>query len=70
MRDVLRLVEDEISRGYPAELARWEEQASVARAVLKQWERDVAKADEPAPKKPDAAIDRPSRSGRGCAFQM
>ncbi|MBV8589346.1 MAG: DUF3987 domain-containing protein [Acetobacteraceae bacterium] len=62
MRDVLRLVEDEISRGYPAEMQRWEEEASVARAVHEQWKRDVAKAvkaDEPAPKKPDAAAEPP-----------
>jgi Protein of unknown function (DUF3987) len=51
-------VEKHMSRDYPAEMARWEEAESVARAAHKAWEKDVARAvrkgEEPPPK-PDAA---------------
>jgi hypothetical protein len=43
-RDVLRRVEAHIGRDYPAELARWEEVASVARAAAKACEKAVARA--------------------------
>lgn len=63
MRDTLGRVEMHMARDYPAELERWETVASIAKAALKQWERDVAKAikagDQPMPEKPDAATIPP-----------
>jgi hypothetical protein len=57
-RDVLGQVEAHMARDYPAELERWEEIASIGRAALKEWEKDLAralKAGEPPPRKPDLA---------------
>ncbi len=55
---VLARVAAHMARNYPAELAAWEEKAAVARAIDKQWERDVGKAiknDESQPARPDDA---------------
>jgi hypothetical protein len=57
-RDVLRRVEAHMGQDYPAELARWDELASVARAAAKSWEKAVAralKAGEPVPPRPPEA---------------
>ncbi|MDJ0391366.1 DUF3987 domain-containing protein [Roseomonas sp. E05] len=66
MRDVLGRVEMHMARDYPAELEQWETRASVAKAALKQWEKDVARAlkagDQPMPEKPDAATMPPKPS--------
>ncbi|HWX50542.1 MAG TPA: DUF3987 domain-containing protein [Roseomonas sp.] len=66
MRDVLGRVEMHMARDYPAEMERWETRASVAKAALKQWEKDVARAikagDQPMPDKPDAATMPPKPS--------
>lgn len=62
IRDVLRTVEQHMARNYPAEAERWAEVEAVARAALKQWEKDVAKAlkaGEAVPSKPDAATIPP-----------
>jgi hypothetical protein len=61
-RDVLRTVEQHMARDYPAEIHRWTEIEAVARAALKQWEKDVAKAlkaGDPVPPKPDLATIPP-----------
>ncbi|MBX6747143.1 MAG: DUF3987 domain-containing protein, partial [Acetobacteraceae bacterium] len=61
-RDVLRLVEAHMGRDYPTEVQRWQELEAVARAALKQWEKDVAraiKAGDPVPAKPEAATIPP-----------
>lgn len=47
-----------MGRDYPAEMKRWEELEAIARAALKQWEKEVARAinaGEPIPAKPDMA---------------
>jgi hypothetical protein len=54
-RDVLAKVEKHLSKDYPRDVEEWETVASVARAVLKQWEKDAAKAiknKQPVPPKP------------------
>ena len=61
-RDALRTVERQMARGHPAEVARWDELASVGRAALKQWEQAVAKAlkaGDPVPAKPELATIPP-----------
>jgi hypothetical protein len=61
-RQVIPALEKHICRDYPKQLEDWETVASVARAVLKQWEKDVAKAiknKEPVPEKPTEATVSP-----------
>lgn len=43
-RDVLRRVEEHMGRDYEAQLSKWKEEDAVAKAVFKQWEKDVAAA--------------------------
>lgn len=62
MRDTLGRVEMHMARDYPAELEQWETVAAVSRAVMKQWEKDVAraiKAGEEMPEKPPTATPPP-----------
>ncbi len=58
MRDVLASLENDMRRDYPAELAKWEEEAGVAAATQKAWESAVKRAfkngEEPPPR-PEAA---------------
>ena len=63
MREVLGLVERDMARDYPAELAAWNEAATVAEAINKQWEKDVArtvKAGGDMPPKPKEATIGPA----------
>ena len=63
MREVMKLVESHMARGYPEELAAWTEADKVAELIDKQWERDVAaaiKAGNTLPPKPREASRRPA----------
>ncbi len=44
MREVLGIVEQDLARGYPEQLATWTEAAKIAELIEKQWEKDVAAA--------------------------
>lgn len=73
MREVLRLVERHMQRGFPDELAAWNEASKVTEAIAKQWDKDVAhavRAGEPMPPRPsEAAISPapvPPRERGGC----
>jgi len=61
-RDILSHVEKTLAKDYPAALEQWEKIASVGRAVLKQWEKETAKAIKdktPLPDKPPEATIPP-----------
>lgn len=61
-RDILSQVEISLAKDYPAALEQWEKVASVGRAVLKQWEKETAKAIKnktPLPDKPPEATIPP-----------
>jgi hypothetical protein len=61
-RDVLAKIEAHVCRDYPQDIKQWETLASVAKAVLKQWEKDAAKAiknKEAVPEKPAEATAPP-----------
>lgn len=63
MREVLGMVEAHMARGYPDELAAWNEAAKVAEAIERQWEKDVAAAVKKGleiPPKPREATYRPA----------
>lgn len=66
-RDVLADVERHLSRDYPKQLEEWATVASIVKAILKQWEKDVAKAakkKEPMPESQPKPPSRRSQSGR------
>ncbi len=61
-RDILGIVEKYLARDYPKALEEWETVASIAKAVLKQWEKDTAAAvknKKPIPDKPREAMIPP-----------
>lgn len=61
-RDVMAVIERYMARDYPKQIEDWETVSSVAKAVLKQWEKDVAKAikgKQPVPEKPREAMVPP-----------
>jgi hypothetical protein len=63
-RDVMAVIERYMSRDYPKQVEDWETVASVAKAVLKQWEKDVAKSvkskgEQLMPEKPREALVPP-----------
>jgi hypothetical protein len=62
MRDVLKHVEKHMCRDFPRQVEEHETIASVARAVLKKWEKDTAiavKNKKPIPEKPPEATVPP-----------
>ena len=63
MREVLGMVEMDMARDYPNELAAWKEAAKIAETIEKQWEKDMAVAvqkREEIPPKPREAAHRPA----------
>ena len=62
MRGVMGEIERHLGRDFPDKLKAWQEIASVARAINKQWEKDVARAvknGEAMPPRPNEAIAPP-----------